>query len=323
MNRVIQPLTDHTITGPILKPSAVRPGSEPQVSNKPARPGTLDTRVSLRTGRYPPQPHPSLFHECSGTPMNVISLGAWLDACNARSIDTVPANLIGALPVEAVFAAAGGERSHDMDRLFVTAMKHRGHEMILRWDCCAPSSIKIAMARPGGAWTASMLDISPDDPRLLFTLNEFPESEIRLWARPWVQAVVHDGYPIEFRVFVEGGRIQGVSSYYPQRPLAGLFYKAAAQACAKRTETLLDVAPAFTADWLLTPSNDLLFLEGGPSHQSGAHPCCFARGEIDGIALSARLAAPRQPPQPPERPALRPPRINSLRPRESAAAFGL
>ena len=28
-----------------------------------------------------------------------------------------------------------------------------------------------------------------------------------------------DGYPVEYRAFVENGRLLGVSSYYPQRPL--------------------------------------------------------------------------------------------------------
>ena len=36
----------------------------------------------------------------------------------------------------------------------------------------------------------------------------------------------------------------------------------------------------------------MLFLEGGPPAELGAHPCCFAGDEIEGVALKDR-AAPR------------------------------
>ena len=45
----------------------------------------------------------------------------------------------------------------------------------------------------------------------------------------------------------------------------------------------------FTADFLVTrEGNEVLFIEGGPPHHFGAHPCCFRFGEIEGVALTGR-----------------------------------
>ena len=44
----------------------------------------------------------------------------------------------------------------------------------------------------------------------------------------------------------------------------------------------------FTADFIVTVDNLVLFLEGGPPHEMGAHMCCFEPGKIDGIALHDR-----------------------------------
>ena len=35
----------------------------------------------------------------------------------------------------------------------------------------------------------------------------------------------------------------------------------------------------------------MLFLEGGPSHRMGAHPCCFAPNGIEGYALEPQEGA--------------------------------
>ena len=62
----------------------------------------------------------------------------------------------------------------------------------------------------------------------------------------------------------------------------------------------------FTADFIVTGKDEILFLEGGPPHELGAHPCCFQPGEIQGVALENRnlenrnleKAESREPPQP-------------------------
>ena len=48
--------------------------------------------------------------------------------------------------------------------------------------------------------------------------------------------------------------------------------------------TTLTVA---TADFTAT-AEGMLFLEGGPPHELGAHPCCFREGRISGVALEDR-----------------------------------
>lgn len=241
--------------------------------------------------------------------MNVISLGDWLKACASRNLPHVPASLVGEVSQDAVFQALDGIDSEEIRTLFAslqTVQKAPGPEKrMLRWDCCAPGSLKSALARGRPQWNPEFHQIFLDDPRFLSLLFEFPDPRIRLWSRPWVEAEQVASYPVEFRVFVQDHRIRGVSSYYPQRPLPESPYRDIAQECAIRTEALLGAAPSFTADWIRTTTGELLFLEGGPPHQpgAGAHPCCFPTGEIEGIALaplsSSRTSGTRSPEAPP------------------------
>ncbi|MYH29937.1 MAG: hypothetical protein F4137_14035 [Acidobacteria bacterium] len=122
--------------------------------------------------------------------------------------------------------------------------------------------------------------------------------------------------------FVESGKLIGISSYYPQRPLprnddhlalveqhvAALLdeleppfeWPATAseqmRVNAMRARRDGDEAPTkgplqdevhFTADFAATRLG-MVLLEGGPPHFMGAAPCCFAAGRIDGVALEAQ-----------------------------------
>ena len=42
----------------------------------------------------------------------------------------------------------------------------------------------------------------------------------------------------------------------------------------------------FTADYIVDADDNVAFLEGGPHHHLGAHPCCFPMGETQGLALT-------------------------------------
>ena len=42
----------------------------------------------------------------------------------------------------------------------------------------------------------------------------------------------------------------------------------------------------FTADYIVDADDNIAFLEGGPPHHLGAHPCCFPTGETQGLALA-------------------------------------
>jgi len=134
--------------------------------------------------------------------------------------------------------------------------------------------------------------------------------------------ILADGYPVEYRAFVQNGELIGISSYYPQRPLPrndehlaairkhvatlieeldGPFEWPAgpdeAMAIKTAVPTLEGKEPPagtphhdgvhFTADCAATTLG-MLFLEGGPPHFMGAHPCCFQPGRIRGVALEAQ-----------------------------------
>ena len=193
-----------------------------------------------------------------------------------------------------------------------------GHEpSMLRWDCCSPSAVKWLMSKPDGwkqlrgrrddngcynAWETYAGELF-DDPRLFDILfkevapacgMDWP---LTLYKRPLFHAELDQGYPLEFRVFVENHAVIGVSSYYPQRHLSGWDWLA--HVVAGATLQLVDACPAFTADYLCVaePTEDLpcgwALIECGPPHivnpnpfQASAHPCCFPPGRVRGIALS-------------------------------------
>ena len=168
---------------------------------------------------------------------------------------------------------------------------------------------------------ARILEIAYEYPRVLIPVWRRPwlGADEALW---------YEGYPVEYRAFVMNGAIQGISSYYPQRALrdryeeihevrrlttalrkalAGPFEWPASRyetmgirahqshtesetADKKRTKAPKSPDPKgvhFTADFLVT-QRDVQFLEGGPPHFMGAHPCCFEGRTIKGVALRRR-----------------------------------
>ena len=88
----------------------------------------------------------------------------------------------------------------------------------------------------------------------------------------------------------------GVSNYYPQRPLTN--HQRHIDAIGQYTQALIDVInPPLL--WNYSPFRDyfdshfdadgnIAFLEGGPPHHLGAHPCCFPIGETQGRALTPK-----------------------------------
>lgn len=224
--------------------------------------------------------------------MNVVSLGDWLDLCRAQGVPYVPADLVGTIEVADLWPVFDGERTEGADRLHALTQQAESADTMLRWDCCASIEVKHRLGSGRPEWDPSFTRMVVDDPRFADILFEWPEPTLRLWRRPWIPARVVDGWPVEFRVFVDQGHVIGVSSYYPQRPLPDDPWLPVAARAARIVERdLLPAAPgAFTADFLLTPDDDLLFLEGGPPHRllGGAHPCCFVPGHTTGVALADR-----------------------------------
>jgi hypothetical protein len=241
--------------------------------------------------------------------MNVISLYDWLQIVPQR-VPHIPAEELGAVPVKDIWDALEEDDpwhwSGPLRAMMAAAKAAIEPGYMFRWDCCSSSRLKCAMSKPNSALSDALgdqgwrFDRSLDDGRFIDILVEFPGDTMRLWKRPWRMAKMVDGYPVEFRAFVQDGKVLGVSSYYPQRPLPDS-YRGSACIIRDLTELLLvEPGMSFTADWLLGANgDDLWWLEGGPPHVSGpgsllmpsAHPCAFAPGQIDGIALAPRPGA--------------------------------
>lgn len=232
------------------------------------------------------------------------SLTRWMDAALAAGVPVVPAEVVGTVRIDDVLQFDTPEKEGVEQAMAtldaVNAMVDQNS--MLRWDCCAGYGVKASLSEGD---SPSLLDkqLTPEDPRAFDLLYDFPADEIALVKRPWVDAQSIDGFPVEFRVFVEDGQPVAVANYYLQRdlPETAALRQAAGQAVAY-TQAILDalkqegVVPAMpqqpnpqrvaaTLDFLVTPENAVLFLEAGPGHFFGAHPCAF-------LALDGRSVAP-------------------------------
>ena len=233
-----------------------------------------------------------------------ISLGDWLKVCEKAGIPYVPAERVSELNREDMlqFDTEGDhherlKRSYDAIRAAVLD----GH--MLRFDGCSSSEVKYWMGKGESAWRPEFNILMLDDPRVFDITFEYPRPVVPVWRRPWIQSLIISGYPVEYRAFVRDGEVVGISNYYPQRPLPE--FNDHLSRVRQLTEQLIHIpetpflwhvhsdtlAPEgrhFTADFIVTTDEEILFLEGGPPHEMGAHMCCFRPGEINGVALSDR-----------------------------------
>ena len=240
------------------------------------------------------------------------SLEDWLALCQVAGVAHVPAELITTINREDwLMFDQDGEHAERLRRAIREAQDKLTPEHMIRYDFCAPLETKIRMSRGLPGYHPDMGRIQLDDPRAYEILWEQPRERIPVYQRPWTEPRTAEGYPVEYRAFVRDGTILGISSYYPQRPLP--LNRGHLQQVETATTRLAQAAPTpflwnenpmrlafferhdpaavhFTADFLVTQQDKVLFLEGGPPHEMGAHPCCFPPGEIQGIALSDRNA---------------------------------
>ena len=234
-----------------------------------------------------------------------ISLGDWLELCRETSIPHVPAErLTTLLRDDYLRFDTQGEHQDRLREAFGAIRKARFHPYMVRFDCCAPLHLKASLARGDPDWKPDFGDLVLDDPRAFDIIFMFPREELPVWRRPWAKTIALDGYPVEYRAFVRDGEIAGISSYYPQRPLPefpdhlDLVREYTGQLIAQAPTPFLwpllslpeDLDPDgvhFTADFMATDKG-ILFLEGGPPHELGAHPCCFQDFRVSGTALEDR-----------------------------------
>ena len=254
------------------------------------------------------------------------SLGDWIGACQRTGIPHVPAmHVTDFEPHDLLRHDETGPHQLRLDAAYEKVRRAAAPGWMLRWDCCASADLKFSMGegrKPGG----DTLGTLPIDTRILELVWDYPRVVVPVWRRPWIgeQMIFMDGYPVEYRAFVQNGELIGISSYYPQRSLrrdeehlADVEKHVSALLAeiegplewpATHEETMnirtmtakLDgrkPAPGtpdpdgvhFTADFAATALG-MLFLEGGPPHFMGAHPCCFPPGRIREVALEAHDA---------------------------------
>ena len=258
-----------------------------------------------------------------------VSLGDWV-----RFAQTVDIPFIAITPVanyernDLLCQDIHGPHQHRLsiatDKLVRTMKRH----YMMRWDCCASDELKWSLSEGHCDWQDSFMGLNyVGDERLLEILYDYPRFVVPVWQRPWVQASMVDEYPVEYRVFVDSGKIVGISNYYPQRPI--VYTEGHIRSIAVYTKKLIDALTppfqltrgmtqkdanmrmsrfmmkdgekyipqdkriSFSADFLVTENNEVMFLEGGPPHFSdyGAHPCCF-KGSVEGVALSRGTVIP-------------------------------
>lgn len=242
-----------------------------------------------------------------------VSLTDWLKLCQEASVPHVGAELLTTMNRKdwLLFDTASKDGDDHQERLRAALAEMEGKikpAHMLRFDFCAPIGTKFRLSEGQADFHPDMAVPILDDPRAYDILFEFPREAVPVYQRPWLRAALHEGYPVEYRVFVRDGQVQGISNYYPQRPLPhdqdhmDTVTEYTERLIRKvRTPFLWNERPYassffeehdrggihFTADYIVSESGSILLLEGGPPNELGAHPCCFPDGDTNGIAMRA------------------------------------
>ena len=219
-----------------------------------------------------------------------IDLRDWLRRCHSAGVPVIPAKVCPfEIKIDEILHRAA-ERTQGLEpqieaisswteKMVNEAAKLTGKAM-WRWSLCAPIEIKAAISHPGIPVRMPWPGEATDDERFLAILSECQEAGIKTVttiARPWIQAVYENEFPVEFRVFVTAGGGTSTTSYYTQRPLSKKWLPHARKAARLAQSLRPHVAEGteFSADFLVTKTGDILFLEGGPPPQFGGDPCCL------------------------------------------------
>ncbi len=216
-----------------------------------------------------------------------VSLGDWLDLCQRAEVPHVPATQVTeALRDDYLAFDTEGDHRARLQQVWKEIQTARKDNQMMRLDCCTDAEVKYRMSLgDGGGFQPEFGAIMFGDVRSFDLVDEYPRDNIPIWQRPWAETQVIDGYPVEYRAFVRDGKLQGISSYYPQRPLPR--FPEHLEAVRSHTERLIQHAQTpflwhetflfldnpldrqgihFTADFLVDTSWRVLFLEGGPPH---------------------------------------------------------
>ena len=245
------------------------------------------------------------------------SLRDWIHACRRAGVPHVPAHFVGAVRRwDYIHCTEPGPHQQRLDDKLEQAENDAKPSAMLRFDCCAGIDTKLRLSEGNAAWAPELRRLYAGDPRAFDIIFEFPREHIPIWKRPWLETMQIDQYPVEYRAFVNDDQLVGISNYYPQRPLP--LIEAHIEAVTRYVNQLLEHIPTpflwnlsnmqysfreefdtgrrhFTADFMATSPDEVLFLEGGPPHQMSAAPCCFPAGRTEGLALEATLTSATRP----------------------------
>lgn len=239
-------------------------------------------------------------------------LGQWLDLCERAGVPYIPAEKIAEIAADTIVRFDHQPPPPEIGEFYARIaerMKRLGDGHMVRWNICAGYDVKCALSDGEYEWRPEFASIPIDDPRAFEIICEYHRSTVAAYTRPWMKARIIDGWPVEYRVYVENGDVIGVSNYYPQRAIppsdAATVEVRTAMELTRRLihhqtkplnlPQLLTYAPNldghgnhWTADFMRLDSGEIVFLEGGPPHTPrwGAHPCCFLGREVRGIALA-------------------------------------
>lgn len=231
------------------------------------------------------------------------SLGDWLELAKGI-VPTVPATKIADLDLSYLDLADELLALIRDEPESCETVGDCGYPMpvMARWDCCAGWPLYSEMHDGQRQWCASSaLCLPADEFELRERLKYWPRDTMPVWLRPWCACVYHDGYPVVFRAFVSDGRLEGVTSRYPERELPESPYAAWA-IHAGRQALLFDSVGTYSLDFMLQrypldpgrrrdptePMFRLTLLDGGPGHRAGDAIACFAPSDVHGIALADR-----------------------------------
>ena len=151
-----------------------------------------------------------------------LSLGDWIALCERTGLPHLSATRVVDFERDDLLNHEyAGPHQQRLDAAYEAVRGARAPNTMMRWDCCASAKLKWLMSEGRTPRNDDDLQDLPLDTRILEIAWEYPRVLIPAWRRPWIAGdmLFIDGYPVEYRAFVENGRLLGVSSYYPQRPL--------------------------------------------------------------------------------------------------------